>query len=69
MTLNSRNGEAQEFYFIELGFPAVPTADFNFSEVLLILKALSVSSVVDMKMTTTCEDIFVISFNPFLIWI
>ncbi|GAY40719.1 hypothetical protein CUMW_054170 [Citrus unshiu] len=57
---NSQNGEAQECYFIELDFPAAPTADFNFSEVSLILKALGVSSVVDMKITTTCEDIFVV---------
>ncbi|KAL9435862.1 hypothetical protein AB3S75_022013 [Citrus x aurantiifolia] len=54
------NGEAQDCYFIELDFPAAPTADFNFSEVSLILKALGVSSVVDMKITTTCEDIFVV---------
>ena len=66
---NSQNGEAQECYFIELDFPAAPTADLNFSEVSLILKALGVSSVVDMKITTTCEDIFVISFYPSLIWI
>ncbi|ESR57346.1 hypothetical protein CICLE_v10021390mg [Citrus x clementina] len=57
---NSQNGEAQECYFIELDFPAAPTADLNFSEVSLILKALGVSSVVDMKITTTCEDIFVV---------
>lgn len=66
---NSQKGEAQECYFIELDFPIVPTTDFNFSEVSLIHKALSVSSVMDMKITTTSEDIFVISFNPLLIWI
>ncbi|KAL9430904.1 hypothetical protein AB3S75_026153 [Citrus x aurantiifolia] len=57
---NSQNGEAQECYFIELDFPTVPTTDFNFSEVSLIHKALSVSSVMDMKITTTSEDIFVV---------
>ncbi|KAL9430900.1 hypothetical protein AB3S75_026153 [Citrus x aurantiifolia] len=57
---NSKKGEAQECYFIELDFPAVPTTDFNFSEVSLIHKALSVSSVMDMKITTTSEDIFVV---------
>ncbi|KAH9724291.1 Phenazine biosynthesis PhzC/PhzF protein [Citrus sinensis] len=42
---NSQNGEAQECYFIELDFPAAPTADFNFSEVVLP----SAKSVTDLQ--------------------
>ncbi|KAH9729927.1 Phenazine biosynthesis PhzC/PhzF protein [Citrus sinensis] len=42
---NSQNGEAQECYFIELDFPAAPTADLNFSEVVLP----SAKSVADLQ--------------------
>lgn len=54
------NGEAKECYFVELDFPTVPTTDFNTTEVSLIHKALNVSSIVDMKITTTSEDILVV---------
>ncbi|KAK2642922.1 hypothetical protein Ddye_024685 [Dipteronia dyeriana] len=57
---NLQNGETKDCYFIELDFPTVPTADFNDVEVSLICKALNVSSIVDMKITTTSEDIFVV---------
>ncbi|XP_044483954.1 uncharacterized isomerase BH0283-like [Mangifera indica] len=57
---NSQNGEALECYFIELNFPTVPTADFNSTEVDSIYKALSVSTIIDMKITTTSEEIFVV---------
>ncbi|XP_031258338.1 uncharacterized protein LOC116116410 [Pistacia vera] len=53
------NGEAQECYFIELNFPTVPTTDFNSAEVSSIYKALNVSTIIDMKITTS-EDIFVV---------
>ncbi|KAJ0113075.1 hypothetical protein Patl1_03414 [Pistacia atlantica] len=54
------NGEAQECYFIELNFPTVPSTDFNSAEVSSIYKALNVSTIIDMKITTTSEDIFVV---------
>ncbi|KAJ0053864.1 hypothetical protein Pint_03358 [Pistacia integerrima] len=54
------NGEAQECYFIELNFPTVPTIGFNSADVSSIYKALNVSTIIDMKITTTSEDIFVV---------
>ncbi|KAK2642920.1 hypothetical protein Ddye_024683 [Dipteronia dyeriana] len=59
-----QNGETKDCYFIELDFHTVPTADFNAAEVSLICKALNFSSIVDMKITTTSKDIFVIPPNP-----
>ncbi|KAL5792965.1 hypothetical protein ACOSP7_001559 [Xanthoceras sorbifolium] len=56
----SQNGEATECYFIELDFPTVPTTDFNAADDSLICKALKVSSIIDMKITTTSEYIFVV---------
>ncbi|KAB1204384.1 hypothetical protein CJ030_MR8G027177 [Morella rubra] len=55
-----QDGEAQECFFIELDFPAVPVTDFNSAEELSISNALNGASVIDIKRTTTEDDLFVV---------
>ncbi|CAL5427781.1 unnamed protein product [Camellia sinensis] len=45
---------------IELDLPIVPLSDFDFAEVPFISKALSGASVIDLKITTTEEDLIVV---------
>ncbi|CAL5427773.1 unnamed protein product [Camellia sinensis] len=49
--------ESQDCYLIELDFLIVPRADFDSAEVPSISKALSGASVIDLKITTTEEDL------------
>ncbi|KAB1203205.1 hypothetical protein CJ030_MR8G004908 [Morella rubra] len=55
-----QDGEAQACFFIELDFPTVPVTDFNSAEELSISNALKGASVIDIKRTTTEDDLFVV---------
>ncbi|KAA8548422.1 hypothetical protein F0562_000106 [Nyssa sinensis] len=57
--LNLQNGVAQEF-FVELNFPITPMIEFNCAEVSLISKALGGAPVMEIKKTTTSDDLFVV---------
>ncbi|KAL6951791.1 hypothetical protein U1Q18_051929 [Sarracenia purpurea var. burkii] len=59
-SLKLENGEAQDCFLIELDFPVIPLADFDSVEVPTISKALNGVSVIDLKKTTTSEDLFVV---------
>ena len=48
-----------ESLLIELDFPATPMTDLNSTEVLTIFNALNDASVIDIKRTTTKNDIVV----------
>ncbi|GMP91067.1 hypothetical protein CsSME_00041924 [Camellia sinensis var. sinensis] len=52
--------ESQDCFLIELDFPVVPLVDFDSVEVSSVSKALSGASVIDLKMTTTEKDLFVV---------
>ncbi|OMP05007.1 Phenazine biosynthesis PhzF protein [Corchorus olitorius] len=47
-------------FLIELNFPAVPITEFNSSEVSAISKALNGAQLIDVKRTTTADDLFVV---------
>ncbi|GMP91068.1 hypothetical protein CsSME_00041925 [Camellia sinensis var. sinensis] len=55
-----RVAESQDCFLIELDFPIVPLADFDSAEVPSISKTLSGASVIDLKITTTEEDLIVV---------
>ncbi|KAG7967479.1 hypothetical protein I3843_08G100700 [Carya illinoinensis] len=55
-----QNGKAQESFFIELNFPMVPLTDFNSAESSAISNSLSGASFIDIKRTTTADDLFVV---------
>ncbi|GAB2248644.1 hypothetical protein Droror1_Dr00008526 [Drosera rotundifolia] len=57
---NNENGISQLEFVIELDFPVVPLTDCNFSETSSISKALDGAQVIDVKRTTTEDDLFVI---------
>ncbi|KAL6968346.1 hypothetical protein U1Q18_034149 [Sarracenia purpurea var. burkii] len=60
-SLKLENGEARDCFLIELDFPVVPVTEFDSAEVLpSISKALNAVSVIDIKKTTTEEDLLVI---------
>ena len=48
-----------ESFLIELDFPATPMTDLNSTEVLTIFNALNDASMIDIKKTTTKNDIVV----------
>ncbi|GMP91047.1 hypothetical protein CsSME_00041913 [Camellia sinensis var. sinensis] len=52
--------ESQDCFLIELDFPKVPLADFDSAEVPSISKALGGASVIDLKITTTEDDLIVV---------
>ncbi|GMP91070.1 hypothetical protein CsSME_00041926 [Camellia sinensis var. sinensis] len=52
--------ESQDCLLIELDFPVVPLVDFDSVEVSSVSKALSGASVIDLKMTTTEKDLYVV---------
>ncbi|CAL5427759.1 unnamed protein product [Camellia sinensis] len=52
--------ESQDCFLIELDFPIVPLADFDSAEVPSISKALGGASVIDLKITTTEDDLIVV---------
>ncbi|CAK7326018.1 unnamed protein product [Dovyalis caffra] len=53
------NGEAKESFLIELDFPIVPTTEFSI-DAMSISKALNSASIIDLKRTTTSDDLFVV---------
>ncbi|XP_059438899.1 uncharacterized protein LOC132171561 isoform X2 [Corylus avellana] len=55
-----QNDESQESFFIELDFPTIPITDFDPTEFSSISKALNAASVIDIKRTTTEDDLIVI---------
>ncbi|CAL1361999.1 unnamed protein product [Linum trigynum] len=60
------DGEAKDCFLIELNFPTVPTTEFNYAaaavddDIATISKALNGVSIVDMRRTTTADDLFVV---------
>ncbi|XVF32612.1 hypothetical protein REPUB_Repub17cG0097300 [Reevesia pubescens] len=54
-----QNGGVHECFLIELNFPVVPLTEFNSAEVSAISKALNGAPMIDIKRTTTADDIFV----------
>uniref|UniRef100_A0A2P2JCS1 Putative isomerase BH0283-like n=1 Tax=Rhizophora mucronata TaxID=61149 RepID=A0A2P2JCS1_RHIMU len=57
---SNRNGEAKESFLIELDFPIVPTTECNSIDVAPISEALNGASIIDIKSTTTANDLFVV---------
>ncbi|XVF32609.1 hypothetical protein REPUB_Repub17cG0097100 [Reevesia pubescens] len=55
-----QNGGVHECFLIELNFPVVPLTEFNSAEVSAISKALNGAPMIDIKRTTTADDIFVV---------
>ncbi|GMY16637.1 putative isomerase [Fagus crenata] len=57
-TLTARkNRESHESFLIELDFPTIPMIDFNSAEFSSISNALNGASVIDIKRTTTEDDL------------
>lgn len=61
-SIGYQNVDAREDYLIELDFPVVPITEFNSAEILEISKGLNGASVIEIKKTTTAEDLVVSSF-------
>jgi hypothetical protein len=61
-----QNDESQESFFIELDFPTIPVTDFNPTEFSSISKALNAASVIDIKRTSTEDDLIVMPPYHFL---
>uniref|UniRef100_A0A2N9GW52 Uncharacterized protein n=1 Tax=Fagus sylvatica TaxID=28930 RepID=A0A2N9GW52_FAGSY len=57
--LNIQNRESHESFLIELDFPTIPMIDFNSAEFSSISNALNGASVIDIKRTTTEDDLIV----------
>ncbi|TYH05415.1 hypothetical protein ES288_A08G081200v1 [Gossypium darwinii] len=55
-----QNGGVNGCFLIELNFPTVPVTNFNSAEASLISKAWNDAPLIDVKRTTTGDDIFVI---------
>ncbi|KAK8635935.1 hypothetical protein V6N13_004647 [Hibiscus sabdariffa] len=55
-----QNGETNHSFLIELNFPPVAVTDFNSTEVSVISKALNGGPLIEIKRTTTADDIFVV---------
>ncbi|KAI7982401.1 putative isomerase BH0283 [Camellia lanceoleosa] len=55
-----KKGKLEDCFLIELDFPLVPLTEFDSAEVPSISKALSNVSVIELKKTTTAEDLFVV---------
>ncbi|GAB4841165.1 hypothetical protein Ancab_021910 [Ancistrocladus abbreviatus] len=66
-TLKCENGEVEPKFFIKLDFPVVPLTEYNSSDISSISKALGDAPVIDVKRTTTAEDLFVCSISIFSI--
>ena len=58
-SLSLEDGGAQDCFLIELNFPVVPLTEFDSAEVPSISKALNGASVIDLRKTTTEDDLFV----------
>ncbi|GFZ04691.1 phenazine biosynthesis PhzC/PhzF protein [Actinidia rufa] len=57
-SLSLEDGGAQDCFLIELNFPVVPLTEFDSAEVPSISKALNGASVIDLRKTTTEDDLF-----------
>ncbi|KAF5732753.1 Phenazine biosynthesis PhzC/PhzF protein isoform 2 [Tripterygium wilfordii] len=55
-----QNGEEKEIFLIELDFPTVTTTEFNAVEVASISEALNGASIIDIRRTTTTDDLFIV---------
>ncbi|XP_015575645.1 uncharacterized isomerase BH0283-like [Ricinus communis] len=55
-----QNGEANELFLIELNFPTVLSTEFNSVDLAPISKALNGASIIDIRRTTTADDLFVV---------
>lgn len=55
-----QNTAVPECFLIELNFPTVPVTAFNSAEVLAISNALNGATMIDIKRTTTADDLFVV---------
>ncbi|XP_022727469.1 uncharacterized protein LOC111283279 isoform X1 [Durio zibethinus] len=55
-----QNGGVHEYFLIKLNFPSVPITEFNSAEVSAISKALNGAPPIDIKRTTTADDLFVV---------
>ncbi|XVE77761.1 hypothetical protein DITRI_Ditri13aG0088700 [Diplodiscus trichospermus] len=55
-----QNGGAQECFLIELNFPTIPITKFNSAGVSAISNALNGATLIDIKRTTTGDDVFVL---------
>ncbi|XP_022727471.1 uncharacterized protein LOC111283279 isoform X3 [Durio zibethinus] len=53
-----QNGGVHEYFLIKLNFPSVPITEFNSAEVSAISKALNGAPPIDIKRTTTADDLF-----------
>ncbi|GAB4841166.1 hypothetical protein Ancab_021911 [Ancistrocladus abbreviatus] len=58
--LKCENGEVEPKFFIKLDFPVVPLTEYNSSDISSISKALGDAPVIDVKRTTTAEELFVV---------
>ncbi|XP_021614173.1 uncharacterized isomerase BH0283 isoform X2 [Manihot esculenta] len=56
----TRNDETEESFAIELNLPTVPIAEFNSADVALVSRALNGATIIDIKRTTTADDLFVV---------
>ncbi|XP_050237957.1 uncharacterized protein LOC126687439 [Mercurialis annua] len=56
----AQNGEANHCFLIELNFPTASTAEFNSVDLAPISKALNCDSIIDIRRTSTSDDIFVV---------
>ncbi|XP_052183534.1 uncharacterized protein LOC127795716 [Diospyros lotus] len=59
-SLKLETSEAQDFFSIELDFPVVQLTESDPAEVPSISKALSGASIIDLKRTTTNNNLFVL---------
>lgn len=66
---DNQNGEAQDCFLIELNFPMVPLIDFNSAEASEISNSLNGASFIDIKRTTTENDLFVMPAIQFIIYL
>ncbi|KAJ8898664.1 hypothetical protein K2173_004698 [Erythroxylum novogranatense] len=55
-----QNGASRAPFLVELDFPTVPTAESNSLDVASISKALNGASIIDIRRTTTADDLFVV---------
>ncbi|XP_057461385.1 uncharacterized protein LOC130751746 [Actinidia eriantha] len=59
-SLSLEDGGTQDCFLIELNFPVVPLTEFDSAGVPSISKALNGASVIDLRKTTTEDDLFVV---------
>ncbi|WCJ21510.1 Phenazine biosynthesis-like domain-containing protein [Euphorbia peplus] len=57
---NNQNSKATDCFLIELNFPSVSTDEFNSADFATISKALNGASIIDIRKTTTSDDLLVV---------